>query len=85
MLDPLKRFSWRRIQHNPHENYLEISEYMTVDFLPSFSINRFAASFISWGIAFSAPFIGGDIYINVLISAVAAVPAYPISAVLTLR
>ena len=58
---------------------------MRVNFLFSFSINRFAASFISWGISFSAPFIGGDIYINVLISSAAAVPAYPISAALTLR
>ncbi|KAL9979763.1 hypothetical protein ACROYT_G017473 [Oculina patagonica] len=45
----------------------------------------FAASFISWGIAFSAPFIGGNIYVNVLISTVAGLPAYPISAVLTMR
>ncbi|XP_020605191.1 organic cation transporter protein-like [Orbicella faveolata] len=45
----------------------------------------FAASFISWGIAFSAPFVGGNIYINVLISTVAGLPAYPISAVLTMR
>ncbi|XP_058972157.2 solute carrier family 22 member 15 [Pocillopora verrucosa] len=45
----------------------------------------FSASFISWGIAFSAPFVGGNIYINVLISSIAALPAYPISAALTMK
>lgn len=45
----------------------------------------FSASFISWGIAFSAPFVGGNIYINVLITNVAGLPAYPISAALTMK
>jgi len=45
----------------------------------------FSASFVSWGIAFSAPFVGGNIYVNVVISAVAGLPAYPVSAFLTLK
>lgn len=45
----------------------------------------FAVSFISWGVSFSAPFLGGNIYVNVTLTAVAALPAYPISAVLALR
>jgi len=45
----------------------------------------FAASFLSWGIAFSTPFVGGNVYINVLISTAAGLPAYPISAFLTMR
>ncbi|KAM7440832.1 hypothetical protein ABFA07_010066 [Porites harrisoni] len=44
-----------------------------------------AASFISWGIAFASPFVGGNIYVNVVISSCASVPAYPVSALLTLR
>ena len=47
--------------------------------------DRFAVSFISWGVSFSAPFLGGNIYVNVVLTAVAALPAYPISAVLALR
>lgn len=45
----------------------------------------FAASFVSWGISFSAPFLGGNIYVNVLLSGVASLPAYPVSVFLTLR
>lgn len=45
----------------------------------------FTASFISWGISFSAPFLGGNVYLNISISALATVPAYPISAYLTLK
>ena len=42
-------------------------------------------SFISWGVSFSAPFLGGNIYVNVVLTAVAALPAYPISAAVALR
>ncbi|KAJ7383543.1 hypothetical protein OS493_027206 [Desmophyllum pertusum] len=45
----------------------------------------FAVSFIYWGISFSAPFLGGNIYVNVLIGAAANFPSNPISAALTLR
>lgn len=48
-----------------------------------FPQNRFAVSFISWGISFSAPFLGGSVYVNVLISAVAAGLVYPVCAALT--
>lgn len=44
---------------------------------------RFAVSFISWGISFSAPFLGGDVYVNVVISAVASLPGLPLCAALT--
>ncbi|XP_078366996.1 solute carrier family 22 member 15-like isoform X2 [Oculina patagonica] len=43
----------------------------------------FAVSFISWGISFSAPFLGGNIYLNVMISSAAVVPGYPVCAALT--
>lgn len=43
----------------------------------------FAVSFITWGISFSAPFVGGNIYSNVAISAAASLPAYPFCALLT--
>jgi len=43
----------------------------------------FAVSFISWGISFSAPFLGGDVYVNVVISAVASLPGLPLCAALT--
>lgn len=45
----------------------------------------FAVSFISWSVSFSAPVLGGSTYVNVVLTAVAALPAYPISAALTLR
>ncbi|XP_078344443.1 solute carrier family 22 member 15-like [Oculina patagonica] len=45
----------------------------------------FTASFISWGTSFSAPFLGGNIYVNVIISALTALPAYPIVAGLTVK
>ena len=50
-----------------------------------FLLIRLAASFISWGIAFASPFVGGNIYVNVVISSCASVPAYPVSGLLTLR
>lgn len=46
-------------------------------------INRFAVSFISWGMNFSTPFVGGSVYSNVAISAGASLPSYLICAVLT--
>ena len=51
----------------------------------SFFYDRFAVSFISWSVSFSAPVLGGSTYVNVVLTAVAALPAYPISAALTLR
>ncbi|XP_020605193.1 solute carrier family 22 member 15-like [Orbicella faveolata] len=43
----------------------------------------FAVSFISWGISFSAPFLGGNVYINVVISGAASLPGLPLCAALT--
>lgn len=63
---------------------LFISVKMTHKTLASW-LMWFAVSFIYWGISFTAPFLGGNIYINVLISAVAGLPGYPVSAVLTAR
>ena len=40
-------------------------------------------SFITWGISFSAPFLGGNVYINVVISGAAGLPGYPVCAALT--
>ena len=54
-------------------------------FLVLFPLNRFAVSFISWGISFSAPFLGGNVYINVVISAAASLPRLPLCAALTVR
>ncbi|KAJ7383545.1 hypothetical protein OS493_027208 [Desmophyllum pertusum] len=45
----------------------------------------FAVSFIAWGISFSAPFLGGSVYVNVLILAAASLPGLPVCAFLTLR
>nr|XP_058946475.1 solute carrier family 22 member 15-like [Pocillopora verrucosa] len=45
----------------------------------------FAVSFISYATAFSAPFIGGNVYINVVVAAVDGLIAYPLSAVLAVR
>ncbi|XP_068703012.1 organic cation/carnitine transporter 2-like isoform X2 [Montipora capricornis] len=45
----------------------------------------FAASFISWGVSLSAPFLSGNIYINVFISGASALPAYPVMTYLNLR
>ncbi|KAK2568475.1 Solute carrier family 22 member 13 [Acropora cervicornis] len=45
----------------------------------------FAASFIAWGVGLSSPYLSGNIYINVLISAIAALPAYPVMTFLNLR
>ncbi|XP_022805229.1 solute carrier family 22 member 15-like [Stylophora pistillata] len=45
----------------------------------------FAVSFIYWATAFSAPFIGGNIYINVVIAAVAGLLAAPLSAALAVK
>ncbi|KAL9979765.1 hypothetical protein ACROYT_G017475 [Oculina patagonica] len=45
----------------------------------------FAGSFLGWAIIFIAPFIGGSIYINVVISFASILPSYPICAALTLR
>ncbi|XP_020625382.1 solute carrier family 22 member 5-like, partial [Orbicella faveolata] len=45
----------------------------------------FTASLISWGTSFHAPFLGGNIYVNVVISSLTVVPAYPIMAGLTLK
>lgn len=47
--------------------------------------HRFTASLISWGTSFHAPFLGGNIYVNVVISSLTVVPAYPIMAGLTLK
>lgn len=43
----------------------------------------FAVSFISWGMNFSTPFVGGSVYSNEAISAGASLPSYLICAVLT--
>lgn len=45
----------------------------------------FAVSFTNWSIAFITPFVGGSVYINLLISSISGLPAYPICAVLTMR
>jgi len=47
--------------------------------------HRFTASLISWGTSFHAPFLGGNIYVSVVISSLTVVPAYPIMAGLTLK
>lgn len=46
---------------------------------------RLAASFVSWGIAFASPFVGGNIYVNVVITSCSGLLAYPASGLLTLR
>lgn len=68
--------SLRCMQALFHENFVSFSFFLR---------DRFSVSFISWSVSFSAPFLGGNIYVNVVLTAVAALPAYPISAALTLR
>ena len=46
---------------------------------------RFVASFVAWGTAFASPFVGGNMYVNVVITSCAGVLAYPVSGILTLR
>ena len=64
---------------------LTVSDILKLPFLFVSLLNRFAVSFTSWSIAFISPFIGGSVYINLLISSISGLPAYPVCAVLTMR